>query len=145
MNDIVLRRAGSGDLPALLPLIAEFCGADGHPFDEDRVRRALAPLLADDALGVVWLIDDPPAGYGILTWSYSLESGGRDALLDELYLRDRGRGRGSAALQGMLADLRRRGITRIFLETEAPNRQARRFYARNGFVVEDSIWMSADV
>ena len=145
MSTPTLRIATSADLDTLLPLVAEFCAVDGHPFDADSVRGALAPLLADEGLGVVWLIGDPPEGYAVLTWSYSLESGGRDALLDEIYLRRRGEGQGSRALRGMLDDLRRRGITRIFLETEAHNERARRFYARNGFVVERSVWMSADL
>lgn len=141
----MLRRAGTDDLNTLLPLVEELCLVDEHPFDAHRVRRALAPLLEGDALGVVWLIGEAPSGYAVLTWSYSLESGGRDALLDEIYVRDRGRGEGSRALQAILDDLRSRDITRIFLETENANERARRFYARNGFEIEQSVWMSADV
>jgi len=145
VNRVVLCRATAAQLELLLPLVEEFCILDEHPYDEARVRRALGPLLADDSLGVIWLIGDPPGGYAVLTWSYSLESGGRDALLDEIYLRDRGRGLGSAALAAICDDLRARGITRIFLETEDHNERARRFYARNGFAVEPSTWMAADL
>jgi GNAT superfamily N-acetyltransferase len=145
MTGLVLRRATAADLETLLPLVAEFCVIDEHPYDEARVRRALGPLLADDTHGVVWLIGDPPGGYAVLTWSYSLESGGRDALLDEIFLRERGQGLGSAALAAIYDDLRARGITRIFLETEDHNERARRFYARNGFAVEPSTWMVADL
>mgnify|MGYP006309414311 FL=1 len=140
-----MRRATATDLETLLPLVEAFCAIDEHPYDETRVRRALGPLLADDSHGVVWLIGDPPGGYAVLTWSYSLESGGRDALLDEIFLRERGQGLGSAALAAIYDDLRDRGVTRIFLETEEHNARARRFYARNGFVVEPSTWMAADL
>jgi len=58
---------------------------------------------------------------------------------------DRGRGRGSAALAAIHDDLRARGITRIFLETEDHNARARRFYARNGCAVEPSTRMAADL
>jgi GNAT superfamily N-acetyltransferase len=145
VNPPVLRRAGPADLPRLLPLVKAFCAVDGHPFDAAVVRRALAPLLADDEFGVVWLIEEPPLGYAVLTWNYSLESGGRDALLDEIYLEERGTGAGSRAMQAIYDDLRERGITRIFLETEDHNERARRFYARNGFVVEPSVWMSIEL
>jgi hypothetical protein len=37
------------------------------------------------------------------------------------------------------------GAARMFLETEAPNRRVRGFYARLGFTVEDSVWMSTDL
>lgn len=118
---------------------------DGHPFDPEMVGRALRPLLAADELGVVWLIMDEgggPAGYAVVTWGYSLESGGRDALLDEVFVRERGRGLGGAALTEILADCRRRGMARVFLETESRNEAVRRFYARHGFHTEDSVWMS---
>ena len=141
----LLRRATAADLDTLLPLIEAFCAIDEHPYEAARVRQALGPLLADDTHGVVWLIGEPPGGYAVLTWSYSLESGGRDALLDEIFLEERGRGLGSAALAAIYDDLRARGITRIFLETEDHNERARRFYARNGFVVEPSTWMAADL
>ena len=111
MNGAALCRATAAHLDLLLPLIEEFCAIDEHPYDEARVRRAVGPLLADDSLGVIWLIGDPPGGYAVLTWSYSLESGGRDALLDEIFLRERGRGLGSAALAAIYDDLRARGIT----------------------------------
>lgn len=117
MSRVALRRATAADLETLLPLIEDFCVIDEHPYVPARVRRALGPLLADDTHGVVWLIGDPPDGYAVLTWSYSLESGGRDALLDEIFLRERGQGLGSAALAAIYDDLRARGITRIFLET----------------------------
>lgn len=136
----LLRRAAPGDEPLLLALIREFCAADKHDYDESRLRRALGPLLGGDELGVVWLIGGD-AGYAVVTWGYSLESGGRDALLDEIYLRERGRGVGAAAMAEIFADLERRGISRMFLETESHNARVRRFYARLGFIEEDSIWM----
>jgi GNAT superfamily N-acetyltransferase len=80
-------------------------------------------------------------GYGVVTWGWSLESGGRDALLDELYVRDRGRGAGAALLEAIVAAARARGASRMFLETEEGNAAARRFYARAGFDVEGSVWM----
>lgn len=143
--DALTRRATAADLDALLPLIREFYTVDRHSYDEAKVRRALEPLLADDAYGVVWLIGEPVCGYAVVTWSYSLESGGRDALLDEIYVSRRGLGIGSRALGAILADLPGRGLTRMFLETESHNSDVRRFYARQGFRQEDSVWMVNDL
>jgi GNAT superfamily N-acetyltransferase len=136
-----VHRAGTDDLDLLLPLVREYCLLDRHPYDGERVRRALVPLLADDTHGLVWLIGEPPQGYAVVTWSYSLESGGRDGLLDELYVRERGRGRGSAAVRAILDELSSLGIRRVFLETEDHNEAARRFYRRLGFREEPSTWM----
>lgn len=137
----MLRRAQPEDLPTVLGLIAEFYVIDGHTYDDAKLRAAMGPLLADDTHGVVWLVDDG-AGYAIITWGYSLESGGRDVLLDEVYVRDRGRGVGGEVLEEVLDACRDLGLGRMFLETETPNDRARRFYLRHGFVIDDSIWMS---
>jgi GNAT superfamily N-acetyltransferase len=103
----------------------------------------LVPLLEDGVAGEVWVVEDEMGlgGYGVVTWGWSLESGGRDALLDELYVRDRGAGAGAALLEAIVAAARARGASRMFLETEEGNAAARRFYARAGFDVEGSVWM----
>jgi GNAT superfamily N-acetyltransferase len=124
-------------------LVREFCAVDGHDFDEQAVMAGLVPLLEDGVAGEVWVVEDEMGlgGYGVVTWGWSLESGGRDALLDELYVRDRGRGAGAALLEAIVAAARARGASRMFLETEEGNAAARRFYARAGFDVEGSVWM----
>lgn len=107
----------------------------------------LKPLLSDDTRGQVWLIldadtTDTAGGYAVVTWSWSLESGGRDCILDEFYVRERGRGVGAAALAEILTAAAHAGARAMFLETEAHNSRVRRFYSRAGFVREDSVWMS---
>ena len=108
------------------------------------MTAALRPMLDDDTLGQVWVVDDEGVltGYAIVTWTWSLESGGRDCILDEIYVADAGRGRGSALLSHALDHASTFGAMAVFLETEAPNERARGFYVRHGFVVEDSVWMS---
>jgi GNAT superfamily N-acetyltransferase len=141
----MITRARSQDLPLVLAMSAEFNEIDGHSYDESRVRASLAPLLRDDDLGVVYLVGEPPVGYAVVTWGYSIESGGRDALVDEIYVRARGEGIGGAALAEIMEDLRLRGLKRVFLETERANAKVRAFYARHGFKEDDSIWMSRDL
>ena len=141
----MIRRARLDDLDQVVSLSAEFNELDGHAHDDARVRAALLPLLRDDELGLVYVFGEPPSGYAVVTWGYSIESGGRDALLDEIYVRSRGQGIGGAAFEEVLDDLRRRGLTRMFLETERPNSRVRTFYARHGFQEDDSIWMSREL
>ena len=141
----MISRAQPDDLDLLATLSAEFNEVDGHTHDESRVRAALSPLLTDDLLGVVYLLGQPPEGYAVVTWGYSIESGGRDALVDEIYVRSRGEGVGGAALTEILDDLRQRGLNRVFLETERANTRVRSFYRRQGFTEDDSIWMSREL
>ena len=141
----MISRALPDDLDLLVGLSSEFNEIDGHIHNESRVRVALSPLLVNDALGVVYLLGEPPDGYAVITWGYSIESGGRDALVDEIYVRPRGEGVGGAALEEILNDLRRRGLGRLFLETERQNDRVRAFYRRHGFTEDDSIWMSREL
>lgn len=138
-----IRRAGPEDLPDLLPLAADYCVADQHDFDEDRVCSAFGPLLADDRFGVVLVVDDGGtlAGYAVVTWGYSIESGGVESLLDEIYVADRGQGLGSQLVEACITAARDHGARTMFLETEAHNARVRRLYQRHGFMTEDSVWM----
>jgi GNAT superfamily N-acetyltransferase len=146
----VVRRAVPDDLTVLLDLVAEYCDADDHVFDRQVAQRGLEPLLADDTYGTIWLIDpttDPGGadGYIVVTWGWSIEIGGLDVVLDEFYVRSRGQGKGSDALGVVEAACRRRGVKRIFLETEVANSAARRLYERHGYVADSSIWMSKEL
>ena len=141
---VVVRRAEPSDLDVLIELAAEYCAADGHAFVESTARNGFEPMLGNDDHGTVWMIDDTD-GYAVVTWSWSIEIGGFEVVLDELYVRTSGQGKGGAALQVVIDDCRRRGARRIFLETERPNESARSLYARHGFTVDDSIWMSLDL
>lgn len=138
----ILIRATLDDLPELLVMIREFCDIDGHDFDKQRIRTTLPALLEGDDYGLVWKIGNPTDGYAVVTWGYSLESGGREALIDEIYIRSRNSGTGSLAMSAILDECRDRGCQVVFLETEAHNERVRRFYARSGFVQDDSVWMS---
>ena len=131
----MIRRATTDDLGAVMTLL--------HEFDPTTAEAGVVPLLADDTHGVIWVTDsgDGIDGYAVVTWGWSVEAGGPEALLDEIYVRDRNSGTGTALVEHVIGDCRARGITRIFLETEADNAAARRLYGRLGFAVEDSVWM----
>ena len=145
--ELTIRRATAPDLELVIDLVAEYCDADDHRFDEETVRSAVAPLLTDDRYGAIWLIVEPSlstVGYACVTWGYSIEAGGPEALFDELYVRHRGSGIGTRAMELVLEEVQRLGFARIYLETETHNERGRRLYERLGFITEDSIWMSLD-
>lgn len=142
-----VRPGTPADLDVLLVLGRRYCEADGHEFHEARTRRAFAGLLAEPRWGTVLLaeLDGATIGYAVVTVGYSIESGGVEALLDEVYLDVRGQGLGSILLDRVMAEARERGAQRLFLETEVANERARAFYLRHGFGQDDSIWLSIDL
>lgn len=147
MDDVTIRRARPGDLDDLVELGVEYCVADGHEVDEPTMRTGFAGLLGDDTYGLVLvaLAGDAVVGYGVVTWGWSVEIGGLDVVLDELYVRTKNTGLGSRLVEAIEAECRARGVKRIFLETERPNVAARRLYARLGWTEDDSIWMSKEL
>jgi hypothetical protein len=90
------RLAGAPDADALLEFMQAYYAFDGHGFDLEKARVALTGLLLDAKLGLAWLILDGgmAVGYVVLCFGYSLEWLGRDAFVDEFYLREEYRGRG---------------------------------------------------
>jgi ribosomal protein S18 acetylase RimI-like enzyme len=145
MDPVVsVRLATTADLDRLVDLHRQFCEVDQHDFSDERARVGFGPLLDSDRWGVVWMIDEP-GSYAVLTWGWSIEIGGLEAVLDEIFVSARNTGVGSGLLDHLVADARQRGVKRIFLETERDNARARGLYARHGFVEDDSIWMSNEV
>ncbi len=146
-DQLLIRPGTADDLDVLVALGRRYCEADGHEFHEARARRAFAGLLGEPQWGTVLLaeLDGTAIGYAVVTVGYSIESGGEEALLDEVYLDVRSQGLGSILLDHVLAEARNRGAHRLFLETEAANERARAFYRRHGFRQDDSIWLSIDL
>lgn len=138
--------AALGDIPTLLQFMREYYEFDHLPFDEQVARTALERMVGDDALGRIWLLRyaDEPIGYLVLTLGYSLEYGGRDAFIDEVYLRSshRGKGIGSAALAFVEEQCRRLGVRALHLEVERMNTNAYGVYHKFGFVDHDRFMMT---
>jgi GNAT superfamily N-acetyltransferase len=146
-----LRPAQTGDIERLVQFSRQLNEEDPSftgefHFDEAAVHAALEELLAAPALGRVWLIevDKRPAGYVVLTFGFSLESRGRDALVDELYLIPdyRGRGIGRWVMGQMEVEARAGGLSRIYLEVELPNVRAQAFYQDLGYEDHNRYLMS---
>src|SRR5215472_5586678 len=93
------RLANESDTDVLLDFMESYYAFDGLGFDRKQARVALIALLRDTSLGADWLILDgaTPVGYMVLCFGYSLEWLGRDAFVDECYLREEYRGRGWGA------------------------------------------------
>jgi GNAT superfamily N-acetyltransferase len=135
------RPAVSADIPLLVEMMTEFYAESGYPLDPARAGTAFEQLLADPRLGGVWILqwEDRPAGYIVLTLGYSMEYGGRDAFVDDLFVRPthRGRGLGTLALAEVRAACHELGVRALHLEVGHDNDRAAALYRRAGFVAHD--------
>ncbi len=120
----------------LLDLMEQFYAEERYPFERERARAALEPFLSDPKLGRTWLFKDGEVavGYFVLTLGWSLEYGGRDAFVDELFVSPshRGRGLGRRALEVIEEACRELGVQALHLEVEKENAAAE-LYRKSGF------------
>jgi GNAT superfamily N-acetyltransferase len=132
-----LSLATPSDESQILELMREFYAAEHLPFVEEVARRALRQLLESHVYGLVVLMRerDRLAGYLVLTFGFSLEFHGRDALVDEVYVRavHRAQGLGRASLEFVERLCRDEGIHALHLEVDRANHRARALYNRAGY------------
>ncbi|MBW4609490.1 MAG: GNAT family N-acetyltransferase [Hassallia sp. WJT32-NPBG1] len=143
------RVAAIADLTTLLEFVREFHHNENLPFDENIDRDVLTQFLTDESLGKGWLIqqEDDAIGYIILTLGYSLEYRGRDAFIDEFYLRPnyRGQGIGTQTLVFVEDACRVLGVQALHLEVDFENPDAQRLYHRSGYQRHDRFLMTKDL
>lgn len=144
--EISFKPIAPSDINHLLTLIQEYYDYDRHPFDPTRMQIVLNNLVDHPDWGRVWFIcrDMQPVGYVVLTLSYSLEYAGRDAFVDEIYIResDRGQGLGRATFEFLEEVGRSLDVKALHLEVKHRNVNARSAYRKLGFVEHERSLMT---
>lgn len=132
-----IERASLADLDSLLPLMRGYYRDDGLAFDLERATRTLHRLLSEPQWGRVDLLrlDTTVVGYVAICFGFSLELGGNDAYIDELFVlpEHRGRGYASRAIHEIARQLSAAGLRALHLEVDRDNAAAQQLYAGLGF------------
>ena len=109
----------------------------GSPMERRSAERAFRELLSDPRLGWVVLLDSGgrTAGYLVVTLGFSMMFGGRDAFVDDLFVRPEFRNArlGSAALTALYEQAAAEGIEAVHLLVAHSNPRAESLYRRLGF------------
>jgi ribosomal protein S18 acetylase RimI-like enzyme len=143
-----MRKASPQDVPRLVELMVEFYAEAGYPLNRQRAAEAFSAIAGDSRLGQVWLIEAgetndeasrESVGYLVVTLGFSMEYGGRDAFVDDLFIKAafRGRGLGTAALAEARDYCLRQGVRAVHLEVARDNAPAQAAYRRAGFAGTD--------
>lgn len=144
MNHL-LHLAAAADADRLLPMVAAYHRQEGIDVDDDHRRKALTPLLEGSPHGAVWFIGPKisPVGYVAVSFGWSIELGGMEGFIDEIWVREkvRGRGMGSEAVTTLMKSLKEAGLRALHLEVAEGN-LAERMYKRAGFRRRDFVLMS---
>ena len=134
---LAFQTATLDDIEVLAKMMEALYRHDSHPFDAAQARRATRRLLELPAFGAIWLLrqDNETVGYAVLTFGFSLEFGGCDALLDELFVVEsyRRKGLGQQALRFIADRCRENEIRALHLEVLSGNDKAAAIYRRFGF------------
>lgn len=129
--------AQQADQEEILSMMQDFYAIDHYPFDKSLTAKNLQEFIADPGLGRLWVIKETQKiiGYMVLTFGYSFEFKGRDAFLDEFYLKEayRSRGLGSQAIDFALEQAKKLGIQAVHLEVERHNEKGNKLYLSKGF------------
>ncbi len=128
--------ATARDADVLVAMAREFHAEDGH--DLDAAGAAALRHIADgEPLARAWLVREQGTviGYVVITLGFSIEYGGRDGFIDDLFLvpMARRRGIGAKLLAFTVARAKELGIRTLHLEVEIGNDKAARLYRAAGF------------
>ncbi|TRD19779.1 GNAT family N-acetyltransferase [Palleronia caenipelagi] len=112
-----LRLARPEDTERVRRLVAACHEEAGLLPDPEARDAALQALLSGEVPGALYLIGpaSSPLGYASLSFGHSLQAGGTEAHLEDLYIRPgiRGRGMGTEALTALAKMLGKNGVSRI--------------------------------
>jgi GNAT superfamily N-acetyltransferase len=133
-----IQQATASDVPALLPLVAEYWSFETIPgFEPQRVAAQLGRLLSAPGLGTGWIavVEGAAVGYLLAVYVFSLEHLGVTAEIDEFFVlpSQRGHGVGAELLRCAEAEFVRAGCTNVALQLSRGNDAAREFYHRHGY------------
>ena len=131
------RRAGPGDVDAIVAMMCGYYQEDGYTFVDSEARTAALMLINDPSLGRLFVACDGAhvVGYVAVALGFSFEYRGREAFVDELLIAEshRGRGLGREALEVAETYCREAGVNALHLEVERHRENALDLYRRRGF------------
>lgn len=128
-------------LNKFLKLIDELFDYEALPQKAEQTTQAVKQLLNNPELGQAWFIEVEQhgmkyiAGHIIVSYSFSLEHGGKIGLIDQFYLKSEWRqhGIGTELLPQLETLVIQDSVKALSLEVNIGNAGARNFYEKHGF------------
>lgn len=143
----MIRGLNSQDHDLFIQLCREFYHSPAtlHPIPDEFYENTFRELMRSDVYVKCYILESEtvPAGYGLLSKSFSSEAGGPVIWIEELYLRPefRGHGLGSAFFEFLE---RQHPAARYRLEIEPDNERAAKLYRSRGFTELPYVQMIKD-
>ena len=118
-------------------MMEDFYRLSNLPFYEVQASNCFEDFIKNDHLGKFWMItfSGKTIGYLILTFGYSFYHGGRDAFIEEIYLKKeyRNQGFGTHILESLHFFASKHDVKAIHLKAEQGKVDRQRLYMKAGF------------
>ena len=143
--DVSLQVAQVDDVAELRELVRSYHAFEGVSCPGGDIDAAVSPLLGESDLGRCWMIraDEVTVGYVAICFGYSIEFGGRDAFVDEMYISEqyRGQGIGTEVLRLLKSESLALGVKALHFEVSCDNERAQRLYEKSGFTAREQFFL----
>lgn len=138
--------ASKESIPKILEMMADFYALEGYPFDSETTSLNLHNFIADTNLGRLWLLifGEEIIGYIVLAFGFSFEYGGKDALIDEFFIKDgyRDQGFGAKTIEFVTRQAKMLAVKTLQLEVERRNERGTSLYVKHGFKDNNRLLMN---
>ncbi len=135
--NVVFKEFTSADKADVLEMMAAFNAIDSYDFDLDTGEQNLSEFTNNESLGRLYLItlEGLNVGYLVLTFGFSFEYKGRDAFIDEFFIKEnfRNKGIGRTTMDFVTEESKRLGVNAVHLEVESHNTHAEKLYLSRGY------------
>ncbi len=129
------------DISFITQMMQDFYAIDNYPMNIEVTQELFQEFITNENLGKSWLIysENEKVGYFILTFIFSFEYGGKIAFIDELYIKEkfRGKGIGKQAIQFIQSEVPKLSLKLLYLEVEIHNKNAQKLYIAHDFVIHN--------
>lgn len=138
-----------GDRKIFLSMVKSFylSAAVAHNVDSRNFEKTFEAALSQSPFIRIFIIEDQgvPAGYAILSFTYSNEAGGMVVLIEELYISETYRGKGLGRKFFEFLEQEYPLAKRFRLEVTKTNQKAMALYDGLGYDVLDYVQMVKDI
>jgi GNAT superfamily N-acetyltransferase len=135
--EIVIERVLHADVDDVVPLLAVQLAEHGMPQGEASLRAAVLGLVEHPERGALFVArrEHRALGVAALSFTWTLEHGGKVMWIDELYVKPdaRGAGIGTKMLEVAIAFAKSERCRAIDLEVDADHARVESLYVRHAF------------
>lgn len=130
-------------------MMSTFNQIDGYDFDITIGEENLIEFTSNQALGRLYMISNEQEiiGYIVLTFGFSFEYKGRDAFIDEFYIKEsyRNQGIGKLTMDFVESEARKFNVKALHLEVEPHNLNANKLYLKKGYQSNNRVLMTKTI